>query len=79
LEILRGFAESFNPDSANPEWKSIGEKLFAALRTIADDDPFRQKKITDVVGIELAKLFPPHANGENAYYPRLNARKMVAR
>ncbi len=61
LQVLRIFAETFNPASENPEWKSIGKKLFEALAAVAGNDPFRLKKIADVVGIDPAKLSPPSA------------------
>lgn len=58
LQVLREFVQTFNPGSANPQWRSIGEKLFEALKTVVADDPFKIKKITDVIGLDATALFP---------------------
>lgn len=68
LSLLNEFVQFFNPDVPDPISKSIGIKVFTALRNIATGNKFILAKITQVVGISeerLSKLVESGSPGDS--------------
>lgn len=59
LHILQSFVQTFNPKQPNAEWKSIGEKIFAAFRMLCRDNSFVRYKLINNVGVSPEFLDEP--------------------
>jgi hypothetical protein len=66
LNMLKSFVQTFNPKQSNPEWKSIGEKIFAAFRILCRGNSFVRHKLINNVGV------PPEFLDESAANPSEN-------
>ena len=66
LHILQSFVQTFNPKQSNPEWKSIGEKVFAAFRVLCRNNSFIRHKLINNVGVSPELLDEPEANSSKS-------------
>jgi hypothetical protein len=62
LHMLKNFVQTFNPNQSNPEWKSIGEKVFAAFRVLCSGNSFVRHKLINNVRVPLELLEEPVVN-----------------
>lgn len=62
LHMLKNFVQTFNPNQSNPEWKSIGEKVFAAFRVLCSGNSFVRHKLINNVRVPPELLEEPAVN-----------------
>jgi hypothetical protein len=59
LHMLQNFVQTFNPKQSTPEWKSIGEKVFAAFRILCRGNSFVRHKLINNVRVAPELLDEP--------------------
>jgi hypothetical protein len=64
LNVLSHFVQTFNPAQSQPEWKAIGEKIFAAFRILCKGDEFIRFKLLNNVKISPQQLGEPPSQPE---------------